>query len=263
MQSGITQCAMWGSTTTDFIAAAGAAGYDVVELMLAGTGELTTSTDAAGLAAIRQQAADAGVSIFSVAMLHASATPVQGGDAQATCLEELAAGLEVAKALGASNTLLTLGRIAPDLYYDVAYANAVDTLQKLGPIAEAAGVDVAIEFVWNGFLFSPMEMRRFLDEVNHPRIGFYFDPGNMAIFNVPQHWVRIVGHHTKKVHLKDWTGGGQNGKWTALQEGDVDFPAVMAELRAIGYDGPLVSEVEPALASLEDTLAAMKRIAAL
>jgi hexulose-6-phosphate isomerase len=231
--------------------------------MLRGEGDLTVGTDAAGLARIRQQADAAGVGIFSLAMLHAADTPVMGGDAQQRCVDQLAAGLGVAKALGADNTLLTLGRITPDLYYDVAYANAVATLRQLGPIAEQIGVDVAIEFVWNGFLFSPMEMKRFLDEVGHPRIGFYFDPGNMAVFQVPQHWVRIIGKHTKKVHLKDWTGGPLNGKWTGLLAGGCDFPAIMAELRAIGYDGPLVSEVEPNLASLVDTVAAIRKIAAM
>ena len=50
------------------------------------------------------------------------------------------------------------------------------------------------------------------------------------------------------------------GRWPALTEGEVDYAAVNRELRAIGYDGPLISEVPPADASLEKTAAAIRQI---
>ena len=122
---------------------------------------------------------------------------------------------------------------------------------------------IAVEFVWNGFLFSPVEMRRFMDEVGSDRVGFYFDPGNMAVFQFPQHWVRAIGDHLKMAHMKDWRGGAQNGDWTPLLEGEVDFAAVVRELRAIGYDGPMISETPPDMASLDATAEAIRRIIAL
>lgn len=112
-------------------------------------------------------------------------------------------------------------------------------------------------------MFSPLEMAHFLDEVGSTRVGFYFDPGNMAVFQYPQHWVRILGRRIKLVHLKDWAGNALSGGWTPLLEGNVDFAAVMAELRAAGYDGPLTGEVEPHLAPLEKTADAIRRIMAL
>ncbi|MEZ4621441.1 MAG: TIM barrel protein [Caldilineaceae bacterium] len=119
------------------------------------------------------------------------------------------AGLQIAAGLGIGCTLHTLGRLRPDLYYDDAYRNGVRSLQAIAETAEALGVALAVEFVWNGFLFSPLEMRHFLDEVGSPQIGFYFDPGNMAVFQYPHHWVCIVGDHIKMVHLKDWQGRAQ------------------------------------------------------
>jgi len=136
-------------------------------------------------------------------------------------------------------------------------------LKAIAPHAERLGVTLAVEFVWNGFLFSPVEMKNLLDEVGSDRIGFYFDPGNMAVFQYPHHWVRAVGAHIKMVHMKDWRGNALNGGWTPLLEGEVDFAAIMRELRAAGYDGPLISEVEPSMASLDDTAKAIARIAAL
>ena len=120
-----------------------------------------------------------------------------------------------------------------------------------------------LSFSGCGFLFSPLEMKRFLDEVGSPQIGFYFDPGNMAVYQFPQHWVRITGPHIKRVHMKDWQGRALNGAWHPLLEGGVDFPAVMAELRKIGYEEPLISEVSPSLASLEDTAVAIRKIMAM
>ena len=263
MQTGITQCAIWNSQTTDFIAQAGKAGYDVVELMVKNDGELTPKTDDAGLEKIKKAAGAAKVKIFSLALLHLTAAPIDSGAAQETAIQEIEAGLQIAKKLGAGHVLLTMGRLRPDLYYEDAYKNGVAAMKKVGAIADKLGVDVAIEFVWTGFLFSPVEMKRFLDEVGHKRIGFYFDPGNMAVFQYPQHWVRALGKHTKLVHLKDWKGNALSGNWTGLLEGAVDFPAVMKELKAIGYQGPLTSEVDPQLASLEKTVDAIKKIATL
>ena len=169
------------------------------------------------------------------------------------CIQETVWGLECAAKLGATAALHTLGRFTPELYYEDAYKNAVQNLKIIAPVAEKLNVALSVEFVWSGFLFSPVEMRRFLDEVGSTHVGFYFDPGNMAVFQYPQHWVRAIGKHVKRVHLKDFKGGPLNGVWTRLGEGACDFKAIFAELKKIGYDGPLVSEVATSLASLKDT----------
>jgi hexulose-6-phosphate isomerase len=102
-----------------------------------------------------------------------------------------------------------------------------------------------------------MEFARFCDECASPKIGLFFDTGNMVIFGYPEHWVRICGKHLMKVHFKDFK---RPTEWTALLEGDVDFPAVMTELQKIGYDGALLSEVAPSIAPLEDTANAIRKI---
>ena len=91
-----------------------------------------------------------------------------------------------------------------------------------------------------------------------PLIGFYFDSGNMVIQGYPEQWVNILGRHIKKVHLKDFRRSDHS--WPPLTEGDVDFPAVMAELRNIGYDDALLSEVGAGTAPFEETAAAIRRI---
>jgi len=156
--------------------------------------------------------------------------------------------------------LVVLGSLPSELYYHHAYANALQSMQQLAPHAEQAGVNLAIEYVWNKFLLSPMECARFCAEAGSPRVGFYFDPGNMAIFSWPHHWVRICGHVLKMVHMKDFTWSDQQYRWPALLEGDVDYVPIMQELRAIGYDRSLISEVDLDTASLEQTADAIRKI---
>lgn len=262
MQLGITQLLLPELSTPDFIAAAADAGYETVELGLKRTGDLTADTTDADLDRYAAAARDAGVTLSSIVLLHRTGDLLAGGASRDTAIAETIRGLEIAQRLGIPVALHTLGRLSAEVYYDDAYENALTGLQQLIPACQRTGVDLAAELIWNGFLFSPLEYKRFLDEVNSPRIGFYYDPGNMAVFHPPQHWARILGPHIKRVHAKDWQGKARNGDWTALGEGDVDFVAVFTELRAAGYDGPFISEVDVKLASIEDTLAAMRRIVA-
>lgn len=250
-------------SVAEFAAQAAAANYEVVELALKREGEITPDLSDAQLAQIAADVRGAGVDPVSLAQMQCTGNLLDSGDAQRASIQQTCRGLQVAKAMGIGCTLHTLGSIRADLYYDDAYANAVSSLQEIAREAERLDVDLAVEFVWNGFLFSPLEMKRFLDEVGSTRIGFYFDPGNMAVFQFPQHWARVTGAHIKMAHVKDWQGRALNGSWTPLLQGEVDFVAVMRELRAAGYDGPLISEVAVADAPIEETAAAIRKIIAL
>lgn len=263
MDVGISQLAVGDMPPEEFFPAAKATGYEVIELSMRSTGAITGSISDAEIEAIRELARENGLPIASMTINHCTGNLLDSGQKQKTGIEETIFGLEVAAKLGAPAALHTLGSFNSDLYYDDAYRNAVSALKTLAPVAARLGVDLAFEFVWNGFLFSPMEVARFLDEVGSDSVGFYFDPGNMAVFQFPHHWVRIIGRRIKRVHMKDWKGRALNGTWTPLLEGEVDFAKMMAELRAAGYTGPLISEVPPSLAPLEDTAAAIRRIIAM
>ena len=263
MQVGISQLIVSDLSMSAFFRQAADAGYEVVELCMRTSGELTPQTDAAQLARIVAEADAAGVKLVSMTHSHCTGNLLDSGAAQQTSIAETELGLRAAAAMGIGCTLHTLGSLKPDLYYDDAYRNAIDSLKQIAVTAEELGVTLAVEFIWNGFLFSPLEMRSLLDAVGSTRVGFYFDPGNMAVFQYPHHWVRILGPHVKMVHLKDWRGGALNGSWPALLDGEVDYAAMNAELRAIGYDGPMISEVPPKDAPLAQTAAAIRRIMAM
>ena len=82
--------------------------------------------------------------------------------------------------------------------YEYAYERAQESIRKLVPYAESAGVAIAIENVWNKFLLSPLELRTFIDEIGSDYVGSYFDVGNVVHNGYPEHWIRILGERIKK-----------------------------------------------------------------
>jgi len=240
-----------------------AAGYESVEVVIRDDWGLSLDTSEAEAARLAGVCRDEGLQLASLCpSMRSAPKDVMTNDAavRQQSLDTIKRCLTLTKCMGIDTMLLTLGALPAELFYNEAYANALQSLQQLAPFAEDLEVNVAIEYVWNKFLLSPLEFARFCDECASPRLGLFFDTGNMVIQGYPEHWVRICGKHLMKVHFKDFKR--QGAQWLPLGEGDVDFPAVMRELRKIGYDDAILSEVSPGIASLEDTAAAIRGILA-
>ena len=247
----------------ELVQQASAAGYECIEVTPREGSEITLDTPDGELEALARHAADEGIEIVSSCGAGGKPANLMTDDEalRREGVESAKGMLRVARALGADAVLHTLGgRPTPELYYHVAYANALRSLQELAPSAEDTGVSIAVEYVWNGFLTSPLEMAQFLAQVGSPAVGFFFDPGNMRIFHHSEHWARLCGPWIKKVHAKDFSWEGRVVQWPPLLEGQVNFPAVMKELRAAGYDDSLISEVPPSVAPIEETAKAIRKI---
>ena len=147
------------------------AGYEALELVIADGSEVALDTPASELEKLAARAADAGMELTSVCPSGVSAPKdlMTNDDAvRAQSIDTVKRCLDCAKGLGVDNMLLTLGGLPGDLYYNEAYANALQSMQKLAPYAEELDVNMAIEYVWNKFLLSPMEFARFCDECGAP-----------------------------------------------------------------------------------------------
>ena len=260
MKVGISEIILPELALDEFFCQSAGAGYDVVELCIGGVCPLQLSNWEKLVPEINELSKQYQLPIVSLVHWQCTGNLLATGEAQKISIEQTCEGLEIARKIGAKSSLHTLGKLSADLYYDEAYENAVSSLKEIAKTAEKTGVSLAVEFVWNGFLFSPLEMKRLLEDVGSDSIGFYFDPGNMAVFQYPHHWARILGKYIKMVHMKDWKGHALNGSWPALLQGDVAFDRVMAELRSVGYDGLWISEVETSMASLTETAAAIREI---
>ena len=250
---------------TELVRNARAAGYEVIEVTPVAGSQITLDTAERDLEALARLATNEGIAIVSLCGSAGKPADLLTSDeaARREGIETTKAMLRTAKTLGADTILHTMGRITPELYYHVAYANGLRSLQALAPFAEQSGVSIAVEYVWNGFLPSPLEMAGYLGQVASPHVGFYFDPANMRIYHHSEHWARLCGPYIKKMHAKDFSFDWKTIKWPPLLQGSVNWSAVMKELRRVGYDDALISEVSLAEASLEETAAAIRKLIAM
>lgn len=164
--------------------------------------------------------------------------------------------LRIANWFGAETVLFIPGaaKVPWDLSQKpVAYAkvwdHAVKAVEQLIPMAEDLNVNLALENVWNRFLFSPMEWKFFLDQFSSPKVGMYFDVANCCIYLPPQDYIEILGKRIKAIHIKNFSGsdcaGGIHGFGDDILVGEVDFDIVHSALKKIGYNGPLTAEMVP------------------
>ncbi len=163
------------------------------------------------------------------------------------------------KAYGGSTVLLVPAVVRPDVSHREAYTRSQANIRKVIPEAEAAGIKIAIEEVWNKFLLSAPEFARYVDEFGTPAVGAYFDVGNVVEYGYPQEWIRDLGKRVLKVHIKEYGKARRFGY--PLGEGEIDWPAVRSALIDIGYDGWITAEVGLAdLAGMKDVVRRMDKV---
>lgn len=154
-------------------------------------------------------------------------------------------------AFGGSAVLLVPGRVSgPSETHDHVWERSINEIRKVLPLASRLGVFVLIENVWNGFCETPEQMRDYIDEINSPWVGAYFDIGNCRKFAPAEDWVRTLGRRIVKLDIKDW---GQKNGFCRLGEGDVNWPEVKKALAEIGFSGWATREGSDK--SLADTVA--------
>ncbi len=260
---------------TTALAAAKAVGFQALELCIAETGVLTPGTDEATCRQYRAAAAQQGVVLETLASgMSWGCSPTHPDAAVRRRSVQLHKdALQRAAWLGCKAMLFVPGAVIipwdpaySPVRYDQAVAWAREAVAELGETALRVGVDLAVENVWNGLFYSPVEFPEFIDSFRNPRVGVYFDIGNMMAHQQwPPHWIELLGPRLRRVHVKDFKlSVGSLAGFCDLLAGDVPFREVMTALRSIGYRDTLVAEMMPPDPTLlERTSQAMDRILAL
>lgn len=154
-----------------------------------------------------------------------------------------------AKKLRATSVLLVPAVVNAKISYADAWTRSRAEIAKVLPLAAELGVTISIENVWNHFLLSPLEAARYVDEFESPFVGWHMDVGNVVNYGWPDHWIAVLGKRITRLHIKDYSRKkrDEQGLWKGfdveLGEGDVGWPATMAALDAIGYEGWASAEV--------------------
>jgi len=163
------------------------------------------------------------------------------------------------KAYGGTTVLVVPAVVNPKVSHREAYERSQANIRKLIPDAEAAGVKIAIEEVWNKFLLSAPEFARYIDEFESPTVGAYFDVGNVVEYGYPQEWIHELGERILKIHIKEYAKPKRFSY--PLGEGEIDWPAVRQALIDVGYDGWITAEVGFGdLNAMKDVVARMNRL---
>lgn len=154
------------------------------------------------------------------------------------------------KAFGGSSVLLVPGVAGSSETENQQHVweRSIEQIHRVIPLAAELGIHILIENVWNRFCYdhdggedqSADELARYIDAINSPWVGVYFDIGNHRKYGRPEEWIRRLGRRIVKCDVKDW---GKTAGWSKIGEGDVDWPAVRKALRAIAFTGWCTAEV--------------------
>jgi L-ribulose-5-phosphate 3-epimerase len=152
--------------------------------------------------------------------------------------------LHNAKLWSSDVVLLVPAVVNAQTSYRDAWTRSQRQIRKLIPLASELRVVIGIEEVWNKFLLSPLEMQRYIAELDSPWIKAWFDIGNVLLYGYPQDWIRTLGKTIVKLHIKDFKREKDGYKWVNLGDGDTDWAEVSKALAEINYSGSAIVELE-------------------
>jgi L-ribulose-5-phosphate 3-epimerase len=117
-------------------------------------------------------------------------------------------------------------------------------VSHLIPAAEKARVVIALENVWNNLWVRPAFFANFVASFKSPWVRAYFDIGNHVKYAPPEEWIRALDKLIAKCHVKDFklNADGHGGRFCAIREGSVNWPAVRVALKKAGYNGWMTIE---------------------
>jgi len=176
--------------------------------------------------------------------------------------EVLEQAIRDSHAFGGDSVLLVPGVVrGGDQTHQHVWDRSIEQIKQVLPLAAKLGVRVLIENVWNGFCETPAQLRDYIDQMNSPWVGVYFDIGNAQKFAPSQEWIRTLGNRIVKLDVKGW---GQADGFGKIGDGDVDWPEVRKALAEIEFSGWCTAEVAGGdRTRLADIAARMNQVLAL
>ena len=231
-------------------------GFDALELGISTEGVLTTKTSKTKCSQIRRIIDESGIFVDSLTNgLSWGVSPTSNNkttrDHSISLHKE---AIQVASNLGCKAFLFVPGVVKSPISseivrYDKALDRIRDAINQLLPISEDLGIDLCIENVWNGFFYSPIELRDFIDSFNSTKLGVYLDVGNLIGYQQhPPHWIELLNSRIKRVQIKDYR---ENFDWTGsfsfcdIGSGDVPWKETIAALKSINYQKTIIAEMLP------------------
>ncbi len=172
---------------------------------------------------------------------------------RAEALEDLKTSIRDAHAVGGHTALIVVGH-GNDGPEEEIWPRAIENIEKALPLCAELGVYIAIENVWNHFLYDHNGGRnqtadkfvKFVDELDSPWVGMQFDIGNHWKYGSMGDWIRTLGKRVMKLDLKGYSRAleSKDKHWVKeIGSGDIDWADVRKALKEINYYGWAAAEV--------------------
>lgn len=167
---------------------------------------------------------------------------------RARALEHLKTAIRDTHAVGGNTVLLVVGHGKDGAESDI-WARSIENIAQAIPLAAELGVYVAIENVWNEFLYAHSgpanqtadKFVRYVDELNSPWVGMQFDIGNHWKYGDMAQWIRVLGKRVVKLDIKGFSR--KDDQFTKIADGDIDWADVRRALAEIHFTGWAAAEV--------------------
>ncbi|MEL7498560.1 MAG: sugar phosphate isomerase/epimerase family protein [Planctomycetota bacterium] len=163
-------------------------------------------------------------------------------------LADLQTAIRDTHAVDGNTALLVIGH-GQDGPEEEIWKRSMENIAKALPLCAELGVYIAIENVWNHFLYDHKgdagqtadRFVKYVDELNSPWVGMQFDIGNHWKYGSMGDWIRQLGKRIVKLDLKGFSRA--KNKFTKIGEGDLDWADVRKALSEINYVGWAAAEV--------------------
>jgi L-ribulose-5-phosphate 3-epimerase len=232
---GRLQCFPHGKWREEFSVAKDA-GFDCIELIVERKlGEPNPIWEPDGVQGLLQAMRASGVQAFSLCddqIMDAGLLKADGSEVDA-CFAAVAKLIGQMGKIGATRLILPFLEQASLKGDRDAFLAVRAHLEKLVPIAEVTGIALLLEDDL------PVPMLKELVSTTAGKIGVCYDTGNRAYLGYEPSEILEFGGLIRHVHIKDKEPDGKN---IMLGKGKVDFKAVFANLKTIGYEGPFILE---------------------
>jgi len=184
-------------------------------------------------------AADAGLAIPNLG------TYIAVGD-----LSAVENAMQVAVAAGAPSVRVGVARNDQPGDVHALFAQSRAFLHEVEALSRRYTVKALIEMHHGTLSASASAARRLVDGLDPACIGVIHDCGNMVFegYEDYRRGLEMLGPYLAHMHVKNAAydrpaaGGVWRARWAPLHDGVVDFAALFAALRSIGYDGWVVVE---------------------
>ena len=165
-------------------------------------------------------------------------------ESRAMRLEVLKKGSAFARWVGVPSITTHVGFV-PDNPADPWYAGLIEALKEVADTCGERGQDFWFETGQE----TPVTLLRTIEDVGTDNLGINLDPANLLLYGKanPVDALDVFGSYVRGVHAKDGeypTDGRHLGLEKPLGEGRVNFPALLAKLKVLGFDGAITIERE-------------------